>query len=187
MALVRSPGDRAVPRGVFTPVVYSRHAPRRRYRVNLRNPEDVKVAAKFGVCVSLLESSIVRDLGYRAEFPARLLVAREMAGAVDGPYPQISFANAEAARAPRLEDVVVAMLFVDWLGARRLARINANAIDPTYPWKRVAEEKAETRAHRVRLEDVVPGPRSVSNALGRDDLRKFDAEEALTRTEKRRS
>jgi hypothetical protein len=175
VSIVRSPGDRALPRNVFTPVGYTAHAPRKRYRVTLRSPADVKEAAKFGVCVSLFESKIVRDLGYPAEFPTRLLVAREVARAVDSPFPLLPFANAEAARQPRLEDVVVAMLFVDWLGARALARKNAEALDPSYLWRRVAEERADVRAHRVRLEDVVPGPRLLVSALGRDDLRALDS------------
>jgi hypothetical protein len=173
--VVRSPGDRALPRSVFAPVEYSRHAPRKRYRVTVRSPADVKEAAKFGVCVSLLESKTVRDLGYPAEFPTRLLVARQVADAVDSSFPKLSFANAEAARRPRPEDVVVAMLFVDWLGARQLARRNAEALDPVYLWNRIAEERAEVRAHRVRLEDVVPGPRPVTSALGREELRALDA------------
>jgi hypothetical protein len=175
VTLVRSPGDRALSRSVFSPVGYTRHSPRKRYRVMLRSPADVKEAAKFGVCVSLFESKQVRDLGYPAEFPTRLLVAREVAEAVDSPFPHLVFTNGEAARKPRLEDVVVAMLFVDWLGARQLARKNAAGLDPTYFWKRVGEEHAEARAHRVRLDDFVPGSRPLASALGRADLRAFDA------------
>jgi hypothetical protein len=173
--MVRSPGDRALPQGVFVPVRYTRHSPRKRYRVRLRSPADVRKAASLGVCVSLFESKTVRDLGYPVEFPTRLLVARGVAAAVESPFPQLTFTNAEAARKPRLEDLIVAMLFVDWLGARQVARKNASALDHAYLWKRVAEEKAEARAHRVRLGDIIPGPRPLAGSLTRADLRAFDA------------
>jgi hypothetical protein len=175
VTLVRSRGDRALPRGVFTPVRYSRTAPRKHYRVTVRTPNDAKEAAKFGVPVSLLDSEIVRGLGCPIEFPPRLLVATEVSGAVETTYRKLLFANSAAARAPRPEDVVVAMLFVDWIGARQLVRTNELTLDLEYLKQRVTEEGAGPRAHRVRLEDFVPGLARAWNALSRADLRALDS------------
>lgn len=175
VTLVRSPGDRGLPPGVFVPVEYSAHAPRKRYRVVVNSSADARAAAKLGVPLALLESKFVRKMGYPADFPSRLLVARALAGAVDSRYKQLIFENARALEHLRPEDAVVAMLFVDWLGARHLVRVNRKTLDPEYLRKRVLEESAEARAYRVRLDDFVPGLPRTSEPLSREDLRSLDS------------
>lgn len=175
VTLVRSPGDRALPQGVFVPVEYSAHAPRKHYRVVVNSSADAKAASKFGVPLALLDSKYVREMGYPANFPSRLLVARSLVGAVDSRFKQLIFENAKALEHLRPEDAVVAMLFVDWLGARHLVRVNRKSLDPEYLRMRVIEESAEARAYRVRLDDYVPGLPKSGKPLNRHDLRVLDS------------
>jgi hypothetical protein len=175
VALVRTPSDRAVPRDLFTPLGYSVTAPRRRYRLRVSSPSDVKRAAKFGVPVSLLDSAMVRALGYPVEFPSRLLVGRSVAEAVDSPYAKVVFSNDGAVLHPRPEDLVVAMLFVDWLGARTLTRMNRSRLDLAYLGGRILEENASARAYRVRLDEFVPGVAPVGTPLDPASLGELDS------------
>jgi hypothetical protein len=175
VSLVRLASDRTVPRDLFVPVVYSLAAPRKRFRLRVSSPSDVERAARFGVPLSLFEPSKVRALGYPVEFPPRLLVGRSVAEAVDGPYAKVLFSNEAAALHPRAEDLVVAMLFVDWLGARTLTRRNLDRLSLAYLGRRILEENAGARAYRVRLDQFVPEVPRVGTPLDRASLAELDA------------
>lgn len=156
--LVRDLQDRSLP-----PDVFVREHPRRggqeaRFRLTLRSRDAVEWARRAGVPVYLFHPSVARDLGYPLEFQPRLLVGKSVADALEETiFRPIVFRDEQAARAPTLEDLVVAMLRIDRLGARRLVRENLGSIDRPRLLKRILAEDAEVLASRVRLDEFVPG------------------------------
>jgi hypothetical protein len=91
------------------------------------------------------------------------MVARSIAGAITGStFRSISFVDPNAAIRPRLEDLVIAMLHIDPLGARRIVRVNRSRIDGAWLLKRILQEDAEGAAASVRLDELLPNLRPVA-------------------------
>ncbi len=174
ISFVRPPRATHRVAAVFVAEERRRQRPKTRYRAHLWTPEDVEEARREQLPVYLLTPEIVSAFGYPVRFPPRLLVAREVAQAVDSTFAKIEFASREGVAAPRLEDVIVAMLRVDPLAARALARRNPELLDPQRLLVRVIEEQAQREATFVRLQEVAPAiPRTgdsvPSEALARQD------------------
>lgn len=169
-ALVREPTEPSLPKDVFVAEPRPSHRPRSRYRARIGSKEDVETARRAGLAVSLFEPERSESLGYPLSFKPRLLVAKSLVGAVDTKFPTISFSDERAARDPQLEDYVVAMLRIDTLGARRIARENRKRIDQARLLKRVLQEDLEARAYRVRLDEFAPGLPEVGHPISREGL-----------------
>jgi hypothetical protein len=176
-ALVREPSDRALPPQVFVPQRSTMHTPRTRFRLRLRSPEDVRVARSRGVPVYLLDTWVVEALGNPRNRKPRLMVARDLLPVIDSPYATVSFASRDAVVRPRLEDVVVALLHYDKLGARQVARRHRARLDPNRLLKRVFEEGLEGPAYRVRLDDFSPSLPRTGTPLTREELLAEDSAE----------
>jgi hypothetical protein len=168
--LVRDHRDRSLAPGLFVPEERPTHRPRLRYRAHIDSEEDVKEARRAGLHLSLFDSATAARLGYPLEFKPRLLVAKDVAPAVDTRFKTISFSDPLAAGAPQLEDYIVAMLQVDPLGARRIARDNRKAINQVELLRKIFREGVEARAYRVRLDDFAPGLPKVGEPIPRVGL-----------------
>jgi hypothetical protein len=178
--LVREPSDRSLPGSVFVRAARAPHRPILRFeRVNIGSKVDVRLARRAGLPLSLLEPARIERLGYPLSFRPRLLVGRDLLPIVHSRFAVIPFGDADAAREPGIEDLVVAMLSIDPLGARRVARVHRAEIDPIRLLKRVLAENLERRAYEVRLDEFAPGiPRSVGlEPLSRMALREEDRRE----------
>lgn len=181
LTLVREPSDRGLPGSVFVRAARPPYRPILRFqRVNIESKDDVRVARRAGLPLSLLEPDQIERLGYPLTFRPRLLVGRDMSSLVHSRFAVIPFVDPAAAKEPSLEDLVVAMLTIDPLGARRIARDHRAKIDPIRLLKRVLAENLERRAFEVRLDEFAPGIPSIvgleplsRTALQAEDDREF--------------
>jgi hypothetical protein len=130
--------------------------------------------------VYLLTQEVVSAFRYPTRFPPRLLVAREVSPAVDSGFRRIEFARREAAMSPRFEDVIVAMLRIDPLAARALARRNPDLLDPVRLLVRVIEEDATRQATFVRLQQFAPGIPPVGEPIPARALERSDRNNVVT-------
>jgi hypothetical protein len=175
VAFVRSDSDRRLPREILVPEAKASHRPVQRFRVRLDSKADVDKAAKAHVPVYLFDSEVVAKLGYSWSFKPKLLVSRELADAVESRFQKLVFHDGEALPNPTFEDLVVAMLKVNRLGARQMVRKNLGQLDRNRLLERVLVEKVLPLASRVRLDDFVPGLPVSGPALPRSELRREDA------------
>jgi hypothetical protein len=181
MSLVREPTDRVVSPIVFVKAKRLPHRPVTHYtRIRIHSPTDVGTARGANLPISMFDSKRSEMLGHPLIFKPVLLVGKEYLPIIETGFRTISFADAEAARSPAIEDFIVAMLWIDTLGARRIAKKNSAIIDPVRLLRRIIVEGLEARAHRVRLDEFAPGlpaPRGVKpiakNALAAEDGRSF--------------
>jgi hypothetical protein len=140
----------------------------------------VETVRRANLPISILDSRLSEALGHPLSFTPALIAAKELLPILDTGFRTITFTEAEAARSPRIEDFIVAMLRIDTLGARRIARANATVLDPVRLLKRILAEGLEARASRVRLDEFapglpkVPGVRPIAkSALASEDRRTF--------------
>lgn len=176
--LERSPSDRRLPRQILVPVGNVRHRPVERFRLRLRSREDVETARRCGAPLYLVEPWISEALGYPLSFRPRLIVAREWVPTIsESGYPLLPFHDSSAARNPLLEDLVVALLRIDPLGARRVVRENRRWVNDRRLVQRVYREGVEGEAAEVRLDDFVPGLPSAPRRLSRRELNDEDKKE----------
>lgn len=185
VTLVREPTDRTLDPEVFVRSARPFHRPVTRYdRVRIRSEKDVETARRAGVPIHLLLSERVSALGYPIRFPPRLVVPETFRPLVETVLPTLPFASERAARNPRPEDVAVAMLRVDMIGARALFDRNPKW-DRDYILRRVWEEGLERRAAFVRFFDVLPSIPKTDQAIGRkalaEKLRRTPASAGRTR------
>jgi hypothetical protein len=181
LTLVREPSDRGLPGSVFVRAERAPHRPILRFRgVNIASKDDLRVARRAGLPLSLLESDRIEKLGYPLSFRPRLIVDRELLSLLCSRFQVIPFSDPGAARDPGIEDLVVAMLSIDPLGARRIARDHRTQMDPVHLLKRVLAENLERRAYEVRLDQFAPGlPKSAGveplsrRALEAEDSREY--------------
>lgn len=153
-AFTRTGEDRTP--SVFRPVRSTRGRPPIAYRLRINGPKDVEVARRSGAAVALLDSALVTALGYPMAFPPVVVVAAGVASAIDSTLPIVPFVSEAAVRAPRIEDIALALLEVDPIAARAVLERNREAVDPTYLAKRVLQEDREVAACRVRFFDLAP-------------------------------
>ncbi len=151
-----------------------RGRPPTRVRLSLDSIEDVDTARRYGVPVYLLTSELVTALGYPIVFPAQLLVAPEIDGAIDSPFPRIVVRSAEAALRPHIEDLVVALLRIDALAARGLAVRNRASVDPRQLLRRVLQAEMELEATRVNLQELAPAIPRIGTPLPQPLLEEQD-------------
>jgi hypothetical protein len=168
--IVRDHRDRSLAPGLFVPEERPTHRPRLRYRAHINSEEAVDEARRAGLSVSLFDSATAARLGYPLEFKPRLLVSKDVAPAVETHFKTISFSDPLAAGAPKLEDYIVAMLQVDPLGARRIAKQNRAMIDRVELLRKILREALEARAYRVRLDEFAPGLPKVGAPIPREGL-----------------
>ncbi len=128
-----------------------------RYRVRIRVQVDALAASKAGLPLHFVGPDVTGMWGLPSTGPGVLVVARELAGAVETDLPVEVFESAEAARTPRLEDLVVVLLRRDPLLARAFVLRHADLLDPDRLLKRVLQENVEEAATKVRLQAVMPG------------------------------
>jgi hypothetical protein len=141
----------------------------------VNSKDDVSAARALGLPLYLLEPWLVGALGYPLRFDPLLLVGRRVAGSVDTRLRRVEFHDDEAARAPRLEDVMVALLSIDPLGVRRLAVENRDRVDPVRLLRRILQQGVEARAYRVRLDEFAPGLPAIGRPLPGRELAGEDA------------
>jgi hypothetical protein len=176
VALVRSETDRRLPREILVPELKTSHRPVERFTgVRLNSKADVEKAVKARVPVYLLDPSEVAQLGYSWSFKPKLLVSKAFADAVESRFQKLVLRDGESLPNPTLEDLVVAMLKVNRLGARQMVRNNLSRLDKTRLLERVLVEKVLPLATRVRLNDFVPGLPVSGPALPKSELRREDA------------
>ena len=154
----RDPSEKAATPPIFVPEPKASHRPPARYRsVRIGSKEDVETARKAGLPLSLLEPERIEQLGYPLSFRPRLLLPAMLEPLVETTFRPLVLTDPEAARNPTLEDLVVAMLWIDALGARRIAHAHRSEIDSLRLLKRVLAENLEGRAYEVRLDQFAPG------------------------------
>lgn len=133
-----------------------RGRPPNRIRLFLGSSEDVDAARRHGVPVYLLTSELVTGLGYPVVFPPHLLVARDVAGAVESSFPRLIIPSNESVLLPSMEDFLVALLRVDALAARGIAVRHRRSIDPDQLLRRVIQAELEREATWVNLQEFAP-------------------------------
>jgi len=181
LSLVREAEDRTLPPAVFVRADRPAHRPVTHYaKIRIYSKRDVISVRKANLPISMLDPLQSEALGYPLSFKPVLLVAREYLPVIETGFRTITFTDAEAARSPAIEDFIVAMLRIDTLGARRIAKVNAKKIDPIRLLRQIMVERLEERAYRVRLDEfapglpVPPGVRRISKrALASEDHRTF--------------
>lgn len=179
-SFLREPGSTSRTPDIFVSEPGVSHRPRMRYRtVRIRSLRDVETARRAGLPVSILDSRTVERLGYPLSFRPRLLIAKPLLPLVETTFRIQVLADEDAAVNPTLEDIVVEMLRIDSLGARRIAHDHAKEIDPLRLLKRILAENLEGRAYEVRLDDYAPGLPKVTGIrpLSRPVLRAEDVRE----------
>jgi hypothetical protein len=158
LTLVREPTDRTLPPSVFVRAERPAHRPILHFtRVRIHSENDVETVRRAHLPVTLFDPAQSEALGYPLSFKPVLFVARSHLDSLETGYRTIPFVDADAARSPRIEDYIVAMLRIDTLGARRIAKENAAKIDPIRLLRRIMVEGVEDRAYRVRLDEFAPG------------------------------
>ena len=151
---VRSPGETAPAPSVFVPVPLPIGRPKTEYRLRLRSPADIALARRANVPVYLLTETVVQALGYPLNVPPTLLVARSIESALDTSYRTVRLFSEEAVRDPRLEDIAIAMLSIDAVGARVILEANRDEVAGGYLLRRVVEERVLALATSVRFQAV---------------------------------
>ncbi|MGD0588928.1 MAG: hypothetical protein ABSA63_09090 [Thermoplasmata archaeon] len=170
LTLVREPTDRTLPPSIFVPAERPPHRPVGRYiQVRIHSEEDAEAVRRVNLPLHLLTAKRVTDLGYPIRFPTRLVVARSLLPIVESKLGTIPFASENAARSPRPEDVAVAMLRFDMIGARALLDRNPRW-ELAYLTRRIWEEDLGRRATFVRFFDVLPLVPKEGEALDRASL-----------------
>jgi hypothetical protein len=170
LSLVREPTDRALPQSVFVPAERPPHRPIARYeKVRIRSERDAEIARKAKLPVHLLTANRVTELGFPIRFPPRVIVAESILPIVETTFGTIPFASERAARSPRPEDVAIAMLRFDMIGARALVDRNPSW-DRAYLTRRIWEENLWRRATFVRFFDVLSLAPKEGKSLGRAEL-----------------
>ncbi len=117
-------------------------------------------------------------------FPSRAVVARSFRPLVEIDLGTIPFASTEAATFPRDEDVIVAMLRLDMVGARAIWDRNRKRLSASYLLRRILEEEVERRAGFVRFSDVLPGVPKSEEALDPERLERKLQKHAASRAER---
>jgi hypothetical protein len=156
VTFVKAPGETAPAPSVFKPMPASTGRPKTEYRLRIDNATHVKEARKAKAPVYLLTEDTVQALGYPLNMPPSLVVARSILGAVDTTYPTVSFLSEEAVCRPRIEDVAIALLAIDAIGARIILESNRDEVDADYLLRRVFEERVLALATSVRFQDLNP-------------------------------
>jgi hypothetical protein len=176
----REPGSTSRTPDIFVPEPVLSHRPATRYRsVRINSSKDVETARRAGLPVSILEPKLIESLGYPLSFRPRLLVPKPLRPLIETNYRVQVLADPDAARDPSIEDLVVEMLRIDALGARRIAHDHRKAIDGLRLLKRILAENLEGRAYEVRLGDFAPGLPKVEGVhqLSRTALRAEESRE----------
>jgi hypothetical protein len=179
----REPGNTSRTPDIFVPEPVLSHRPPTRYRLaRINSPKDVETARQAHLPISILEPKVIEALGYPLTFRPRLLIPSPLLPLIETTYRIQIVADAEAARDPKIEDIIVEMLRIDVLGARRIAFDHRREIDPTRLLKRVLVENLEGRAHEIRLGDYAPGLPKVKGIrpLSRSALRAEESREFAT-------
>ena len=101
-------------------------------------------------------------------------MAREVAGLVETSFSTAILESSEAARSPRLEDLIVVLLQRDPLLARALAVRHRRFIDPQCLLKRILQENVEAAATRVNLQSIVPALPQAGDPLPEAHLARQD-------------
>jgi len=169
---VRSPGETAPTPSVFVPVRSRAGRPKTEYRLRLRAPAEVALARRANVPVYLLTETVVQALGYPLNMPPTLLVARSIEAALDTSYRTVRLLSDEAVRDPRLEDIAVAMLSIDAVGARVILEANRDEVSAAYLLRRVVEERLLALATSVRFQDLNPAIPKVGTSVSEAFLRR---------------
>lgn len=156
--LVRSPGERDLPLHLLRPLERSSHRPKERFILTLTSSTDVADARSAGLAVFLMTDDLVTMLGYPMSFPSFLVVSTEVVRVLETSFPRVIFRRAEACLAPRLEDLITALLARDAIAARALVERNLDLIDTPYLAKRIHQEDLEEIATSVRMSDRIPMP-----------------------------
>jgi hypothetical protein len=166
-AILRDPGEHRLPASVVTPLPRPNHRPKTEYHLHPETEADVTLLQRRGMPLHVLTSTKATDLGYPVTFPTQVVFARAIQARLDLPptMGSIPFISIDAARAPRDEDVVVALLRFDMIGARAVFDANVDRFERTYVLRRILEERVEERAAFVRFTDVLPGIPSSADAL----------------------
>lgn len=166
--------DRGVPRTLLISEPQASHRPPVTFRVRIKGRSDVAIARRAGLPVHLLEPEVTAAWGFPNGSPGLLVVAREIAGLVVSDYAMVTLESTEAARSPRLEDLVVVLLRWDPLLARALALHHRKFLDPNQLLKRILQESVEEAATQVRLQSIVPNLPSVGDSLPEEPLLRHD-------------
>jgi len=158
VAILRSPGERGLPRELLVREPRPAHRPQERFAIRVRTPGDVERLRAVDLPLFLLREDDVTMLGYPVRFPPIVVAARTLEPALRSALRVLAFASEEAARHPRLEDIVVAMLKFDPLGARALLERNRDLLELRRLTKRIYQEDLEQVAASVRFQDVLDLP-----------------------------
>ncbi len=102
------------------------------------------------------------------------MAAREVASVIDTELTVVALESTEAARSPRLEDLVVVLLGRDPLLARALAVRHRVFLDPQRLLKRILQENLEEAATKVHLQSIVPALPRVGVSLPESHLARQD-------------
>jgi hypothetical protein len=168
--VLRESGEHPLPRSLAVPVPTPNHRPQTEYRFRVRSPADVEALQRHHLPIHLLTAERVSELGYPMVFPSQAVIARSFQPLVEINLGTIPFASTEAAASPRDEDVVVAMLRFDMVGARAIWDRNRKRLDANYLLRRILEERLERRASFVRFSDFLPGIPQSAEALDPERL-----------------
>ncbi len=178
-AFVNDAGKHPLPARMTIPLSKPTGRPRLEYRLRVESEDDARLVRRRGQPLFALTAKEVTKLGYPIRFPSRLVVARSILPLVESSLGTIPFASDEAARSPRPEDIAIAMLRFDMVGARALVDRNPDW-DAMYLTRRIWEENLVSRATFVRLFERLPYlPRegeTISKAALDRKLRKNPAE-----------
>ncbi len=166
----REPGEHPLPRALAVPIPTPNHRPPTEYRFRVRSEADVEALHRHRLPIHLLTAKKVTAMGYPIVFPSRAVIARTFRPLVETELATIPFVSAEAATSPRDEDVVVAMLRFDMIGARAIWDRNRERLNSDYLLRRILEEGAERRAAFVRFSDFLPGIAESADALDPERL-----------------
>ncbi|MGI0156423.1 MAG: hypothetical protein ACREDE_09890, partial [Thermoplasmata archaeon] len=168
--VLREPGEHPLPRGIAIPVPKPMGRPRIEYRFRVRSAEDAEVLRHRKLPVHSVTAERITELGYPIRFPTVLVAAGTMIPLIETHLRTIPFVSEDAARSPRDEDAIVAMLRIDMLGARAIWERNPGKLNATYLLGRLLQERLERRANLVRFFDVLPSLPRVGPAIGSAEL-----------------
>lgn len=140
----------------------------------MRDESDVWDARRLGLPVYPITSHLLSSLGCPTTLPLFVVLAREISCATDTQHRRIEMADPHAVQAFRIEDLVVALLRVDALLARKVAMRYRGILDPSRLCRRILAEGVVREATRVGLQEVAPdlpreGPSLPSESLLRQD------------------
>ncbi len=158
VALVRSAQERGLPRDLIVRDPRPSHRPRERLALRIARPEDVDRVRRFKLPIFVVREDQLEMLGYPMRLAPLVVAARVLEPALRSDLRVVTFVSEEAARRPRLEDLLVAILKVDPIAARALLERNRDLLDLAYLTKRVYQEDLEPAATAVRFQDVLDLP-----------------------------